>query len=161
MTTAADFIRQQLASTGWAPIHYDIACIIDPATVRDHASFTAFQNTPSVLVRTFPRTRLYKAQVPDFGEVLVLACNEQFLAERMAWLGFPAASVVAVKVDRAPIPEAKPAPGIPKADDKLMRLHLVANQEMPAHACTLRTEILAAKMELESMGIAVDSAISP
>ncbi len=156
MTTATEFIRQQLASTGWAPIHYDIACIIDPATSRDHQSFTAFQNTPSALVRSFPRTRLYKAQVPDFGDVLVLACNEQFLAERMAWLGFPAASVVAVKVDRAMIPEAKPAPGIPKADDKLMRLRITANQELPAHQCTNRTEILAARAELERIGIALE-----
>lgn len=161
MTTAIDFIRQQLASTGWAPIHHEIASIIDPATSRDHQSFNAFQNTPSALLRTFPRTRLYQAQVPDFGEVLVLARDEQFLAERMAWLGFPAASVEAVKVDRAPIYVEKPAPAKPKPDDKLLHLRMVANQELPAHKCTLRAEILAARVELESRGIALEPAVSP
>ncbi len=160
MSTAADFIRQQLASTGWAPIHYDIAGIIDPATSRDHQSFTAFQNTPSALIRSFPRTRLYKAQVPDFGEVLVLARNEQFLAERMAWLGFPASSVTAVKVDRAPIPEAKPARAIPKADEAMERLRALANQRMPEHDCTLRREIQAAKAALEPSRTA-EPAVSP
>ncbi len=161
MTTAADFIRQQLASTGWAPVHYDVAKIIDPATSRDHQSFTAFQNTPSALIRSFPRTMLYKAQVPDFGEVLVLARNEQFLPERMAWLGFPASSVTAVKADRAPIPEAKPAPVIPKVDEGMERLRALAGQEPPAHACALRSEILAARAALERLGVVAEPAESP
>lgn len=161
MSTAADFIRQQLASTGWAPIHSGVANIIDPATSRDHQSFTAWNNTPSVLVRTFPGTRLYQAQIPDFGAVLVLARNEQFLAERMAWLGFPAASIEAVKVDRGPIRVEKPAPAIPKADEAMERLRNLANQDLPIHACTLRSEILAARAELERMGIVAEPAISP
>lgn len=149
MTTAADFIRQQLASTGWAPINQEIAGIIDPATGRDHQSFTAFQNTPTALVRTFQRTRLYKAQVPGFGAVLVLARDDNFLAERMAWLGFPAASLEAVKVDRATNQGEKPVPRKPRVDEAAERLRALAGQEPPAHDCTLRREILAARLELE------------
>ena len=116
------------------------------------------ENTPSALLRTFPRTWLYQAQVPDFGEVLVLARNEQFLIERMGWLGFPASSVAAVKVDRAPGPEAKPAK--PKVDEAMERLRTLANQRMPEHDCTLRREIQAARVALESSRT-VEPAVSP
>lgn len=162
MSTAADFIRQQLASAGWAPVNYDIATIIDPATSRDHQSFTAWQNTPSVLMRSFPRTGLYMARVFDFGDVLVLVRDAQFLAERMAWLGFPAASVEAVKVDRLPNPAETPIPARPKADEAMERRLALANQRMPEHDCVLRREILAARVELdERRGIAAEAAVSP
>lgn len=159
--TAVAFVRQQLATTGWAPINYDIANIIDPAISRDHASFTAWKNTPSALIRLFPRTRLHKAQVPDFGEVLVLARNEQFLAERMAWLGFPAASIEPVKVDIAQSPKAKPVPAIPRGEETMQRLRALAEQELPTHACALRSDILAARADLERLGIAVEPEVSP
>lgn len=155
MTTVSGFIRQQLASTGWAPIHFDAAQLLCPDVAREHAAFAASQRAPESLPLAFPGAALYRAQVHGIGEMLVLSRSPQFLVDRMGWLGLPAVSVVEILPAR--VKYAAPAPTDhdfraalkAKADERLERLCALAEADIPAHDCARRREILAARAELE------------
>lgn len=152
MTTARDFVTRQLGTAGWAPIHAEAAKFLDSDTANEWRTFQAWQNTPSVLPRQFPGAVLYKAKISGFGEVLILSRSDNFLVERMGWLGLAASSVVAEKVD---VPRTTPpAPVVEKPTPQQIRLgklRALANQELPPHDCDLRREVLAARAELEQL----------
>ncbi len=148
---AKDFITRQLGTTGWAPIDHEIAKHLCPEMASQHYDFTSWNGTPAILLRLFSRTALYRVRVDGFGTVLVLARNGRFLDERMAWLGFSASEIVEVGVTVPYAVQAPKAPAPKFADERLTRLKALAEQEPPAHACSLRTDILAAKREIDAM----------
>lgn len=151
--TANDFVRQQLATTGWAPIHLEAAQMLRPEVARDFKTFEAWQRSPAGLPRAFPGAALLKARVPGFGDMLVLSRSTVFLAERMDWLGFPASAVELVlpavrPSTMAAAEQSRRAPAAPKPNDRLERLRELAEQDPPAHDCSRRRDILAARLEL-------------
>lgn len=157
MTTVTGFIRQQLASTGWAPIHFDAAQLLCPEVAREHVAFAASQRAPESLPQAFPGAALYRAQVQGIGEIMVLSRSPQFLAERMGWLGLPAVSVAEILPARVKYAASAPtghdfrAALKAKADERLERLRALADADIPAHDCARRREILAARAELEQL----------
>lgn len=161
MSTATEYAEQQLAATGWAAINLNVAMRLRPSlwgglgTNALH-DFGQARNSAESLMAHFSGVRLYEAKVESIGRVKLLARSPQFLVERMTWiLGLEVSDVEEIDA-RPPIPtEARREP---KTDDKLIRLRLDAAQEPPAHQCTRRTEILAARAELESRGIALETA---
>ena len=161
--TVIEYVEAQLAATGWAAVNLNVAMRLRPAlwggigTNALHDFGQARHGAESLLAH-FPGARLYEAKVEGIGRVKVLARHPQFLAERMAWiLGLEVSEVVEIDA-RPPLPtEARREP---KTDDKLMRLRITAAQELPAHDCTLRRDVLAARAELEGRGIAVEPAAS-
>jgi len=158
MTTAITFVRQQLASAGWAPISHETAMLLCPEVARDHQTFTTWQNTPEVLPRTFPGAAVYRAQVHGHGEMLVLSRSPQFLAERMGWLGLPAVSMVEIQPARAKaegqaraVSDIGAALNKAREGERLSRLRALADEETPAHDCDRRRQILAARAEIERL----------
>jgi hypothetical protein len=158
MSVITEYTEQALAATGWAAIHLSVAMRLRPGlwggigTNALHDFGQARHSAESMLAH-FPGARLYMVEVEGIGPVKVLARHPGMLAERIQLtIGLDVSD--AVEIDgRAPLPAAERFE--PKANDKLERLHALAKQEPPAHSCTLRREILAARAELESMGIAV------
>lgn len=160
-TTVIEYAEQQLAATGWAAVDLKIAMRLRPSLwggIGTNAlhDFGQSRHSADSLLAHFPGARLYQATVESIGRVKVLARHPQFLAERMAWiLGLDVADVV--EIDARPAIQTS-APHQPKTDDKLVRVRLVAAQVPPAHNCTLRRDILAARAELERRGIAAEPA---
>lgn len=154
---ASDFITQQLASTGWAPINSEAAQMLCPEVARDFQTFNAWLHSPDTLPRAFPGAALYKARVPGLGDLLVLSRSAVFLAERLTWLGFPATAVeLMLPAVRSSAMGAalqrRRAPAAPKPNERLERLHKLAAEEPPPHDCAKRRDILAARLELASAG---------
>lgn len=156
---AKRFIEEQLRSTGWAPIHYDLAKLLAPDTANASRDFAAYLYSPATLLRIFPRTALCRASVQGFGDVVILYRSPVALAERIGLIVggevklirdaelealTPAAAVSATKL---------PSPRPIKKDETPERIAL-ARQEPPSHDCTTRREILAARAELDNAGIA-------
>lgn len=109
-----DFITQQLAATGWAPIDHEMAKLLCPDVGSAFRDFAVDQRNPESLVKVFPGTRLYQAQVEGFGTVTVLARSALFLAERIQFLGFMATEVIEFDAKTSiarPDVAAKPAHG--------------------------------------------------
>jgi hypothetical protein len=159
-----DYTDQQLAATGWAAINLNVAMRLRPGLwggIGTNAlhDFGQSRHSAESLLAQFPGARLYQAHIESIGHVKVLARHPQFLAERMAWiLGLEVSDVM--EIDARP-PIQTEARHEPKVDDKLLRLRITAAQELPAHDCTLRRDILTARVELESRGIALELAVSP
>lgn len=153
---AKDFFTRQLGTVGWAPIHPEVVKLLCPEC-HDAWSVNAWLHSPDTLPRTFPGAALYKAAVPGLGDVLVLSRSETFLAERMDWLGIPAASVSLVLPAVRPSARAMSAPKatvpVPRRDQRIEGLRKLAAQEPPAHDCANRRDILAARAECEREGI--------
>lgn len=156
---ATRFIEEQLRSTGWAPVNYDLAKLLAPDTANASRDFAAFIYSPAALLRIFPRTALTRASVPGFGECVILYRNPLALADRIGLIVggevklirdaelealTPAAAVSATKL---------PSPRPIRKDETSERIAL-ARQEPPTHDCTMRREILAARAELDNAGIA-------
>lgn len=164
MSTVIEYAEQQLAATGWAAINLSVAMRLRPSLwggIGTNAlhDFGQARHSAESLLAHFPGARLYQANVESIGKVKVLARHPQFLVERMTWiLGLDVADVQEIDA-RPPIPtEARREA---KTDDKLLRLRILAAKEQPAHDCQIRRDILAARVELESLGVAVDPAVSP
>jgi hypothetical protein len=163
MTTVTEYAEQALAATGFAIINLKAAMRLRPALwggigMNAAHDFGESRHSAEALLAQFQGVRLYEANIEGIGRAKVLARHPQFLVERMTWiLGIEVAGVQEID-SRPPIPtEAKREP----KNDKLMRLRIVAAKEMPAHDCTRRRDILAARAELESLGVAVEPAVSP
>lgn len=90
---AREFFERQLGTAGWAPVHHEAAMFLCSGVKNLHREFAVDQRNPQALRRFFPGTRIYWAQAAGFGVVPVLSRSPQFLAERMAWLGFEVAAV--------------------------------------------------------------------
>lgn len=163
MSTVIEYAEQQLAATGWAAIHLNVAMRLRPSLwggIGTNAlhDFGQVRHSAESLLAHFAGARLYQANVESIGWVKVLARHPQFIAERMAWvLGLDVSDVQEIDA-RPPLPTA--ARREPKTDDKLIRLRMVAAQELPAHQCSNRSDILAARAELERLGIVVEPAVS-
>ena len=160
---AKRFIEEQLRNAGWAPVDHELAKMLCPDTANAWRDFLAYLQTPEHLLRIFPRTALCKAKVDGFGEVLILYRHPLVLAERIAFLTGGQVELI----EDAKLPTmAAPVRFVemfkrPATDDRLERLKALARQELPAHQCANRSDILAARVELEAMGIAAEPAVSP
>ena len=127
--TAAEFIRQQLSTTGWAPVNYELALFLCPGVVNAHRDFAVDARNPENLLRVFPGTRLYQAKVEGVGAVPVLSRSALILAERMQFLGFAVSSVTEFN-DRATA--AQPVKPEPRTVDLIALQHSdVATKEAP------------------------------
>lgn len=150
---AKQFITQQLATAGWAPIHPGVAKLIDPdaGNVNAQRDLAIDQQQPGHLLRVFPRTALCMAKVEGFGAVVILYRSALVLAERIAFLTGGEVELI----EDASLPKmAAPVRVVemfkrPAADERLERLKALAGQDPPAHDCALRRDILAAQAELE------------
>jgi hypothetical protein len=150
---AKDFITRQLATTGWAPIHPDVAKLIDPeaGNANVQRDLSADQRHPEHLLRIFPRTALCMSKVESYGRVPILYRSPLVLAERIAFLTGGEVELI----EDATLPKvAEPVRVVemfkrPAADERLERLKALAAQELPGHECSLRTDILKARAELE------------
>lgn len=150
---AKDFITRQLATTGWAPIHPDVARLIDPdaGNANVQRDLSADQRQPGHLLRVFPRTALCMVKVEGFGRVPILYRSPLVLAERIAFLTGGEVELI----EDASLPKmAAPVRVVemfkrPAADERQERLKELAGQELPAHECSMRTDILKARAELE------------
>lgn len=150
---AKDFITRQLATTGWAPIHPDVAKLIDPdaGNANTQRDLAIDQRHPEHLLRIFPRTTFCMAQIEGFGRVPILFRSPLVLAERISFLTGGEVELI----EDATLPKvAEPVRVVemfkrPHVDERQERLKVLAAQELPAHECPLRTDILQARAELE------------
>ncbi len=158
---AKRFIEGQLRNTGWAPIDHELAKMLCPDVENAWRDFLAYLQTPAHLLRIFPRAALCMARVEGFGDVLILYRHPLVLAERIAFLTGGQVELI----EDAKLPTmAAPLRFVemvkrPAADDRLERLKAMANQELPAHQCASRSDILAARAELERLGVAAETAV--
>lgn len=130
MTTAREFIHRQLGTAGWAPINHEMAVLLCPDVVNEHRAFTLDKQAPENLLRVFPGTRLYQAQVEGIGAVPVLSRSSLILAERMQFLGFGVTAVTEFNV-RAPAARPIPKPE-PRTADLIALQHAgVDTRELP------------------------------
>lgn len=83
---AKRFIEEQLRSTGWAPVHHQLALMLCPDVARAWHDFAAYLNSPASLLRQFERTALCRAKVDGFETVLILYRDSTVLAERIRFL---------------------------------------------------------------------------
>jgi len=164
MSAVTEYAEQQMAATGFAVINLNVAMRLRPSLwggVGTNAlhDFGQTRHSAESLLAHFAGARLYQANVESIGWVKVLARHPQFLCERMSWvLGLEVSDVQ--EIDARP-PLQTETRREPKTDDRLIRLRMVAAQELPAHQCSNRSDILAARAELEHLGIAAESAVSP
>lgn len=156
MTSANGFIQRQLASTGWAPLNHEMATLLDPGTANEWPTFLAWNNTPGVLPRTFPRTSLYQAQVADFGEVLLLVRSPIFLVERLQFLGFEASGVERLDSNRPPAQMTSVARQPETTGDAIARRYAAVVTKEPPRPCkscrqlsSCQTCMAAARGEIE------------
>jgi hypothetical protein len=148
-----DFITRQLATTGWAPVNAALAKLIDPdaGNANTQRDLTIDQQQPGHLLRVFPRTALCMAKIEGFGRVPILYRSPLVLAERISFLTGGEVELI----EDASLPKvAEPVRVVemfkrPAADERLQRLKALAEQELPGHECSLRTDILQARAELE------------
>lgn len=131
MTTAAEFIRRQLGTAGWAPINEGMAQRLCPDLHQPHIDVAAYRRNPQQLPRLFPGAALYHVDVDGCGRALILTLSPQFLAERMGWLGFRAAEVAAFQ-EEAARPAVKAAP---TTRDPLALLHAGIATKEPPRSC--------------------------
>lgn len=150
---AKSFITQQLSASGWAPIHPDVAKLIDPdaGNTNTQRDLAIDLQQPAHLLRIFPRTALCKAKVEGFGDVLILYRSPLVLAERIAFL--TGGHVELIEDDTLPT-MAEPVRVVemlkrPCVNERLERIKALAEKDLPAHDCALRRDILAAQAELE------------
>lgn len=158
-TEVIEYTEQALAATGWAAIDLNIAMRLRPSLwggIGTNAlhDFGQARHKPEALLAHFAGARLYQVEVEGIGPVKTIARHPGMLAERMQLiLGLDVSE--AVEIDsRPPLPAAERFE--PKANDRLVKLHALASQEPPAHDCSHRRDILAARADLERMGIAVE-----
>lgn len=153
MSAVKDFIIQQLAATGWAPYHYAAAMRLRPdnwATGLDcRYEFDRSNAKPEL-----PGVHSYMVNVESIGLVEVLARCPDNLAERMRLvLGLNVTMHEGAKPEEpARIVTMEPEQ-IRWAKARRDKLRALAMQEPPAHICSLRSDILAARAELERMPI--------
>jgi len=155
---AKRFIEEQLRSTGWAPIHVDLAKLLAPETANSWRDFEGYLRTPAALLRQFPRTALCRASISGFGEVAILYRSPVALADRIGLITGGEVELIrdtdlealapAATVPTTRLPSPRPMP-----KDRTPEMIALARQEPPTHDCTNRREILAARAELESAGI--------
>ncbi|MDD5387884.1 MAG: hypothetical protein PHD37_00955 [Gallionellaceae bacterium] len=151
MSAVKDFITQQLAATGWAPYHYAAAMRLRPdkwAIGLDCRYEFARSNAKPEL----PGVESYMVNVESIGLVEVLARCPDNLAERMHLvLGLNVTMHEGAKPEEpARIVTMEPEQ-IRYAKARIEKLRALAMQEPPAHICSLRSDILAARAELERM----------
>lgn len=147
---AANFIRRQLGTAGWAPINFALAKRLCSNLGTEHLTFNAWAKSPQTLPRMFNGAFPVMVRVEGFGDVLVRAHSAVHLIERMSWLGVIAANV---KGFEAPDADTKaPSKAAPAPIDSNVKDRKLAEQEPPAHDCALRREILAARAKLERQG---------
>lgn len=147
------FITRQLATTGWAPICPNVAKLIDPdaGNANVQRDLTIDQRQSEFLLRQFPRTAICRVRIEGFGAVLVLYRDPTVLAERIRFLTGGQVELI----EDATLPQiAEPIRIVemikrPHVDERLERIKAMAAQELPAHDCSLRTDILKARAELE------------
>lgn len=148
---AKRFIEEQLRNTGWVPIHHQLAMMLTPDIANAWRDFSAYLQTPGVLLRQFQRTALCKAKVEGFGSVVILYRSPLVLAERIAFLTGGEVELI----EDASLPKmAEPVRVVemvkrPHVDERQERLKALAGQELPAHECSMRTDILQARAEIE------------
>lgn len=147
------FIIRQLATTGWAPIHPGIAKLIDPDAYDGNLGrdLAIDQRQPEQLLRFFPRTAICQARIEGFGIVPILYRDPTVLAERIRFLTGGQVELIgdaALPTIIEPIRIVEMVKR-PHVDERLKRIKALAAQELPAHECSLRTDILKARAELE------------
>jgi len=153
MSAVKDFIIQQLAATGWAPFHYAAAMRLRPdkwATGLDcRYEFDQHSARPEL-----PGVQSYWFNIESIGLVEVLSRCPDNLAERMHLvLGLNVTMHEGAKPEEpARIVTMEPEQ-IRWAKARREKLRALAIQEPPAHICSLRSDILAARAELERMPV--------
>jgi hypothetical protein len=155
---AKQFITNQLASTGWAPIHAGLAKMLAPDTANASRDFAAFLYTPASLLRIFHRTALTRASVPGFGEVVILYRSPVALADRIGLIVGGEVELIRdaeleALTPAAVVPAAKLPKPVPKREDTTAARIALARQEPLGHDCDSRREILKARAELDAAGI--------
>lgn len=83
---AKEFIHRQLGTTGWAPIHHQLAVFLCPEVINEHRDFMADQRNPEALLRVFTKTSLCHANIDGFGNVPILYRSPLILADRISLL---------------------------------------------------------------------------
>lgn len=99
-------------------------------------------------------TQRMTAKLAGVGPVLVLTRSTDMLANRILWItGYQVEELKAEdgEATQQKAPSAISLESKRLASEKRQRLEQLAAQEPPAHDCTLRKDILAARRELESL----------
>lgn len=95
-------------------------------------------------------TQRLNAKLADGRQVLVITRSTNELERRIEWV--TGVKVVELVNDTKPVfalnHQPMPAEVVRQAEAKLDKLHELAGQELPAHDCSLRKDILAARAEL-------------
>lgn len=154
MSLPKDFATQQLAATGWAPIHFAAAIHLRPdlwGGIGMNARYDFAKVTADRLLPHFPGAKVYRVDIEGIGAVDVLARCPDDLANRMRL-------VLGLDVEMLPGTSTEPvlAPvrnlaQVNRAQERIASLRRLAAQDAPTHVCRLRSDILAARAELERM----------
>lgn len=133
---AKDFINQQLAANGWAPIHADLAALLCPYTKNAWRDFDACLNTPAALTQNFARTRLCRARIEGFGDdVLILYRGDLALAERIGFLTGGAVQILDGKANPQEAAIRQIVSPAATSSDKLALLHIGLTTKEPGRTC--------------------------
>lgn len=154
MTTVQTYATQQLAATGFAVIDYRAAMLLRPdlwpsAGMVCRGEFGQACNQARRL--NIPGAKLYRFNINGIGPVDVLARCADDLASRMRL-------VMGMTCAELPAGTEEPEPPVVVTNERAIllqakrnKLRRLASQEPPAHECSLRRDILAARAELERM----------
>lgn len=150
MSKTLDYLAQSLAATGFAIVDSQWAYTLRPDLWSTGQECVMDFRPQKIL--TLERTKRMIATI-DGRQIPLLARGTKDLVNRIEML--TGAKVENLTVDSLPTAAATPArrsEPLQKAADRREKLRQLADQVPPAHDCSLRKEILAARAELGMAG---------
>lgn len=148
MASPHNYLVQALGATGFCVLDTRIAFELRPDLFASQQEALATLREPNPPIRGVHRVT---AEISGFGKVLVLTRSMDRLAERISWV--TGREVVSVGM-APPRPKAEATPTAAttagaEARQRREKLRALAAEDLPAHECVRRKEILDARAEIE------------
>ena len=156
MSKFVTYAHQQLAACGFTVLSAEVAASLRPdmfITGLD-ADYELRQASRCNAFSNLPRVKRMVAQLEGMGRPLVVLTRSLDDPERRIEhvTGF---KVLSLEPEAKASPKMQPTPAPLHPDrlpERLAKLRALASKDLPAHGCSVRTEILRARQELERLG---------
>ncbi len=156
MSKFVTYAHQQLAACGFTFLSAKIAATLRPDmfTTGTDAGYELGQASRRNAFSSLPRVTRMVAKLDGMARPLVVLTRSLDELERRIEhvTGF---KVLSLEPEEKASPKMQPAPAPTRADhlpERLAKLRALASEDLLAHECSARPEILKARQELERMG---------
>lgn len=157
MSKFVTYAYQQMAGSGFAVLSPQVAATLRPDLFSGGMEASGWLGEAHHhFAVTRPGVIRLRAKLPELANqaapVIVLTRSMDDLARRIEQVtGFKVQSL-APDVPAKPKPAPSPVAGRDLAAERLDKLRKLAAQELPAHECAIRKEIIKARQELQRLG---------